>query len=201
MVFFPEFFYLFSRSTKFRFVSTFWYTTRFLLFIVKNSRRLYRINILLIKKNLHPVKGRKQFHIRTTCYIVRAGSNNQMPIHVPFNGGNTVLPYFIRISGKKLRSDLPSKLLTPGSHLIPALCGSSCRCTVSITVFTLLYLLFHYTVMFFYMSRSFAIFSGIHGFFTSPFFFWFSLHEIHPCMPKNDYSIIRENGNYSDSRK
>ena len=32
MVFFPEFFYFFSRSTKFKFVSTFWYTVNYLLF-------------------------------------------------------------------------------------------------------------------------------------------------------------------------
>ena len=44
-----------------------------------------------------------------------------MPIHVPFNGGNTVSPYLFKISGKKLRSDLPSKLLSPGFHLLPAL--------------------------------------------------------------------------------
>ena len=115
-----------------------------------------------------------------------------MPIHVPSNGGNTVLPYFIRISEKKLRSDLPSKLLTPGSHLIPALCGLPVD-VLSPSQFLLYYICCFIIRLWFSICQGlFAIFSGIQGFFTSPFFS-FDFHFTNlPLYAQNDYSIIRK---------
>ena len=106
-----------------------------------------------------------------------------MPIHVPFNGGITVFPYFSVVNLRspitaesppvltsllrwelKLRSDLPSKLLTPGSHLTPTLWGvpsdllSPSKSLLDFCCVLHLYVLSYYKMLILQMSRGFSYF-------------------------------------------